>query len=624
LLEKRTHAGLTHLVTLCEHFPHNIAFRAEKKGIDVLMKFLSCMLTAIAVVGCGGNTTTTTDSGVSDAANLCVPDRAAWMSTVRAQVQRQCGSCHGDVPQFGAPYSLLDYDTNIMGRASLRRVDRMVARLLDASMPPSGTPAPTDDVAQSIVNWASCGTSMARPGMGLRSSAPQFRSPDRSLGALPSFEILADNFAITRAVTERYQCYGLDVPVTEARFARRFEIVLDRTEVVHHVVLLRDTMRTSPSRPFECGSMPEGSQFLYAWAPGQNSLQFPDGGLRMMPGERYVLQVHYNNSAGREGFTDRSGVRIFHDAPGGTEYGMVAMGPLTFSIPARSTGMAESACTVSQGSRMLAGMPHMHGIGTAFSQYVLRADGTREPVIDLQGWSFDSQLFYSLPVTFGAGDRIVTRCDFNNTRSTPTRQGSNTTDEMCFNFAYVTPPPSVRFCDEAITPAMPSAMYRPGMCAPPAATTDLPLITGTLVVSPAPAHTGGTIPSGRWELDRVTYHLSTAMTGAGSIDLTQSTIPARGQIWTESNRIVADINATLALVLENGPRFSRETPISFAATFTTATTPLALTGTCPTTGSGAPRSLDYTVTGDSLVMSPPSTTTSGVTITPRYTFRRIP
>lgn len=580
----------------------------------------------VVAMGCG-TASPAADAGLSpvDVSDpTCVPDRAAWASTVRAQVQAQCGACHGDSPQYGAPFSLLDYDANVAGAVGRRRVDHIVARLMAGTMPPSGTPAPPDDVARSIVGWASCGSSTPQPGVGLRASAPLFRSPEASPAGMPSFELRADNFAVTRELTERYQCYPFDVPVSASRFARRFEILLDHTEVVHHVVLLRDPEHTAPSQPFECGSMPDGSQFLYAWAPGQNALEFPEGGLRMTPGDRFVLQLHYNNGAGREGFTDRSGVRIYHDAPGGTEYGMVAMGPATFSIPARSMGSVESACTVAQGSRMLTGMPHMHGIGAAFSQRILRGSGAMEPLLTLQGWSFDSQLFYDLPVTFGAGDRIVTHCDFNNTRNTTTRSGTHTTDEMCFNFAYVTPPPATRFCDEVVTPTTDTG-YRPGACALPAAPTDLPLVIGELSVGEPPAVTGGAIPTGRWQLDHVTYYLSTAMTAAGAIDLAQSGIHARGQSWIESSRLVTDINSTLTLVLSGGIRFSREIPLSFAATFPTMTTPLMLTATCPTTmAANVPTTLNYGVTGDTLTVGPPGATTAGVVISPRFTFHRIP
>ena len=578
----------------------------------------------VVFVGCGDATVVVADGGADAGRTACVPDRAAWASTVRPLVERQCGACHGATPQYGAPFSLLDYDAVVAGAAGGRRVDHMVTRMVAGTMPPTGTPAPPDDVARAIVEWASCGAVTPPPGVGVRASAPLFRSPPTAPAGMPSFELRADRFAVTRAVTERYQCYAFDVPVTEARFARRFEVVLDHSQVVHHAVLLRDPAHTAPREPFECESMNDGAQFLYAWAPGLDAMQFPEGGLRMTPGDRFVLQIHYNNGVGADGFTDRSGVRIFHDAPTGTEYGMIALGPTAFSIPARRTGSVESACSLAPGSRMLAGGPHMHGIGTGFSQRMLRAGGAVDPVITLEGWRFDTQLLYDLPVTFAAGDRIVTHCDYNNTRDTVTRSGTHTTDEMCFNFAYVTPPPAGRFCDEAITPR-PTTSYAPGACAPPASSADVPLVTGSITVGAAPDATGGVIPAGRWVLEGVRYHLSSAMSAAGAVDLAQSTIEARGQAWTGAGTVALDLNATLSLSLAGGVRFARTVPLSFASTFTSTTTPLALTTTCPTDPAATvPRALNYTVTGDTLVMGPDGQTVAGITITPRYTLRRAP
>ena len=141
---------------------------------------------------------------------------------------------------------------------------------------------------------------------------------------------------------DRYQCFTFEFPGTTDRFVRRFELVADQRAVLHHVVLLRDNNRVAPTTPFECGSMPEGSDYLYASAPGRDALQFPEGGLRITPGQRLVMQIHYNNGQHLPNLRDSSGLRLYHTAPSGTEYGMVALGPLAFQIPARSTGQTLS------------------------------------------------------------------------------------------------------------------------------------------------------------------------------------------------------------------------------------------------------------------------------------------
>ncbi len=552
----------------------------------------------------------------------CIPDRAQWDSTIRGHVQRQCGTCHGAEPNYGAPFSLLDYDANLAGEPGARHVDRIAANLIANRMPPAGTPAPTDDIRNTMVQWATCGAQMAPAGTGLRVSAPVFRSPEMAPAGLEHFDLLADNYPVGPTVTDDYRCFVFDAPVTASRFIRRFEIRLDQARVVHHVVLLRDPMRRSPNSTYSCFNMPDGSEYAYAWAPGQDALQFPEGGLRVNPGERYVMQIHYNNGARLPDITDHTGVRVFHSAPGGTEWGMVAIGPNGFSVPPRSTGTAESACTLGAGSRMLAGMPHMHTIGTDFEQTIVRSSGDVQPLISLQGWRFETELFYDLPVTFGMGDRIITRCTFNNTSSRSVNSGVRTTDEMCFNFAYVTPVPVFRFCDEAVR-LVTDVTYTPSRCAPPGAATMLPLVTSPVRIGAPPALAGGTIPNGHWELAGIEYWIDNERTPLGTISRTETNLRGRGQLWTDTGRIISDVNSVVNLVSTIGARYSQPVNLQFTSTYTgTASTPLSLTRECAGDGSDVPSRVQYEVDGERLVVGLETINYSGMMITPRYIFRR--
>ena len=84
-------------------------------------------------------------------------------------------------------------------------------------------------------------------------------------------------------------------------------------------------------------------------------------------------------------------------------------------------------------------MPHMHEIGDAYTHTLERMDGTTESIIDLSGWSFDLQFFYEYDVEVKAGDTLKLTCKYVNDQDFDVRAGQGTTDEMCFNFMYVTP-----------------------------------------------------------------------------------------------------------------------------------------------------------------------------------------
>ncbi len=560
------------------------------------------------------------DAGADGPSYACAPSRAEWNATVRPLMVQHCGRCHGDAPGFGAPYSLLDYDALVRPTNAGRRVDRIAPRLVEGTMPPSGSPAPPDDARRAIVEWATCGATHPAPTPTLQSSAPVYRSPDRPLAGAQTFELRADRFAVGPDVTDHYQCFAFDAPVTEARFIRRFEAIVDQSRVVHHVVLLRDPDRSTASMSqFRCMSMPASSQYLYAWAPGQNAFEFPDGGLRVAPGQRFILQIHYNNGSHVPGVVDTSGVRLYHDAPDGTEYGMVAIGPQGFSIPARSAGHAESNCTLRANTTVLAGMPHMHNIGTGFTQTVLHADGTREPLITLTGWRFDSQLNYELRKTLRTGDKIVTRCDYNNLTAEAVRSGSGTRDEMCFNFAYVTPPPALSYCDEG-TVDVERVPYSPGSCAPADAPSDLPLVDARIQVGAAPSATGGALPEGRWALAGLEMWLNGTNTGLGELDLAQTRVRARGQAWVRGGRFTTDSVAGLHLVTSTGVVYDRGLPVALSGPFTpTATSPLTLRSDCGVTGSV---SLGYSAAGDELSITAPEQGIGSLRFSARYVFRR--
>jgi hypothetical protein len=105
-----------------------------------------------------------------------------------------------------------------------------------------------------------------------------------------------------------------------------------------------------------------------------------------------------------------------------------------------------------------------------------------------------------------------------------------------------------------------------------------------------------------------------------SLNLEETTVTSRGQLWTGAGRINADFVTRLNLVLTGGVRFSRDIPASFAGTFSGASSPLTLTPTC---GGMSPMTmLNYAVQGDTLTVGVSPSMVSGLTITPQYQFRR--
>ncbi|MEM6956139.1 MAG: c-type cytochrome, partial [Myxococcota bacterium] len=369
----------------------------------------------------------------------CVPDEAAYEATVRPLIEANCARCHGTSPNFGAPFSLLTYAPLLEGQEGGRIVDEIVREVQSGSMPPAGAPDPSAEERATIVEWASCGAeTVSSP---LEPTRPPFTSPNDPPPDLETIDLVAADLAVGPDVKDRYNDIDFTNLTDEDVFIRRFDAIVDESRVLHHLTLRRGDPALGEIN----------MKYLYAWAPGTGAIEFPDGGIRLRPGDNLRLQIHYNNGAELEDIRDSSGVRLFVGEPSGREYEMFDPGPgaLGFQIGARSSATITSTCTMREDAEMIAAMPHMHEIGTAFDMLVRRGGGDMESVLQLPTWDFESQLFYELPLDLQTGDELTIRCDYDNASSDTVVAGPRTEDEMCFAFAYVTPPPTQAFlCTE--------------------------------------------------------------------------------------------------------------------------------------------------------------------------------
>jgi hypothetical protein len=567
------------------------------------------------------------DASVADAP-VCAPDPMVFATHVEPLVTRYCGGCHGTTPSFGAPVSLLDFPSLVATRPDgTRLVDRMAQRLADGSMPPVGMPRLPDPDANAIASWASCGAVSTPPAAGLVSSRAPLLAPVDPPSGLDAIELRASGYAVGPTTTDDYHCFVFDAPVDAPHFIRRFEMIYGEQRVLHHLVMLRDVDHHTSVGDFDCydgSGMPAGSQYLYAWAPGQSALEFPSGGLRIAPGDRYIVQIHYNNGQHLAGVSDTSGVRLYVGPIDGPEYGLVALGPLSFSLPPHATTAASSRCTFTSDATILAGLPHMHLLGSRFTETIARGGGPgSESLISLSGWTFGTQLFYAMPTTIHAGDVVTTTCTYDNTRDGTVSSGENTTDEMCFDFLYATPPPTQRYCDEGTNAHPTDVAYLPGECLPASTTTsDLPLVTGTWTVAASPpVLTPAPVPDGRWILDGIAYYVTDAITPIGTIDLSASYVLGRGQILSSGGVLTYDLARDTVVNTESHVRLGGTGHDSWTAPVDGTRSRQAITYSCPASGGD---NIELGLAGDELTIGFTSSAVPGQTLWPRFVFRRAP
>ena len=166
-------------------------------------------------------------------------------------------------------------------------------------MPPAGHMRPGTDVREAILDWATCGA--WREGTDLCPTRAQTSmSTEKSfqdLGAPPPdtdfFELRAQDFRVTGEMTDHYECFRFEAPVDETRFIRQWKRLLMMRGFFPYRAFPDENGEPNTNSP--CNEI-NPSALTYAWAPGQGA-QFPEGGLRLEPGQRMTLNIHYNNAA---------------------------------------------------------------------------------------------------------------------------------------------------------------------------------------------------------------------------------------------------------------------------------------------------------------------------------------
>jgi hypothetical protein len=407
------------------------------------------------------------------------PNRPTYFQDVKPILDSRCTGCHfaGGI----APFKLTGY------LDAYRNRDAVAAAVQRRAMPPWHAdsklrrylfdPTLTNEQIATIVRWAGRRGprgDAARPGRALPSVAPRLSRVDVHIPMGSAYT------PRRRGSNDDYRCFVLPWVPDRAQFVTGSNVQPGQRRQVHHIILYLATPSNASTvegweredaRPgYDCYGGPSatgrqtfGFQFLAGWVPGSFGTDFARGtGIRVQPGSRLVLQVHYNLQSVKRAAPDRSVVQLKTDetvqkravyAPL-VDAGWV-LSPRSFRIPARKSRVPHSfAADPRELFRLTSGMDlsngfvihslllHMHRLGRNGSVTLERASGRREVLLRVPRWDFNWQREYHLAsaASFSPGDRLALRCEHAN----PTRQlktwGENSSDEMCIAFLYVSEP----------------------------------------------------------------------------------------------------------------------------------------------------------------------------------------
>lgn len=228
--------------------------------------------------------------------------------------------------------------------------------------------------------------------------------------------------------TEEYRCFGFDAP--PGPFSSVSLVSEDSPVILHHVALYA-TAGDYPDEIRDCEEMPEDAVELSVWAPGGAPMELPDDVGIALPANarRLVVQAHALRYG--DGRAATSSIRI---CPADDPEHLAAWLPVRAPVPALRPHEVETStavCEIAAELHVLSTWPHMHLAGVAFHGAIIRADASREPLVDVDPWIFEEQRAYPVDVTLAAGDAVETQCIWRNDGDAYILPGPLTTDEMC-------------------------------------------------------------------------------------------------------------------------------------------------------------------------------------------------
>ena len=144
---------------------------------------------------------------------VCIPTEEGFEDAL-GFIDQYCGLCHQNPPQFGAPYPLTEFSSLIEGQEGIRHIDRMVARLVEGTMPPVGQPQPNDEDTQQFLDWATCDSGIQRmPNLGgFEVSRPLYRGPNAPPQEAQILEMRAQGVSVPENRDDQYNCFQFSGP----------------------------------------------------------------------------------------------------------------------------------------------------------------------------------------------------------------------------------------------------------------------------------------------------------------------------------------------------------------------------------------------------------------------------
>jgi len=389
-------------------------------------------------------------------------------------LQEKCGSCHtaGGI----APFALQTYAQVSDWRWAIQAAVK--ARIMPPWMPAEDCTeylqdrSLSDEQIELISRWVDEGgvegdVADAPGGAGVGQGG--LARVDRELA-------MAEPFLPTQR-PDQYRCFVLDWPETATRYVSGFRGNPGQASIVHHIVAFlakpgevetyqaMDAAEPGPGYSCYGGPGRPGAtvSWIGSWVPGSSGTDYPAGtGIRVDPGSKIILQIHYNLS-GANSAPDRTSVSLSLESsvakeaimqpwadPAWLETGALRIPAGQSDVRARfafdlvpvlskiTRGVFSDNEPITVHSTAL----HMHTLGSWGRMEIERKTGAKDCMLHIPRWDFhwQSSYVFAQPKVIKAGDRMAVECHWDNSQpgARDVTWGEGTGDEMCLGTFYMT------------------------------------------------------------------------------------------------------------------------------------------------------------------------------------------
>jgi hypothetical protein len=361
-------------------------------------------------------------------------DVPTWEGEIHALTEARCNTCHSEGGVGPMPFETYEQAApwaEVMALATLERTMPPWPPV-DCCRPLQHALALTADEIAAFDAWARGGAPEGDPA--------DYVEPEIPVRGLPRVDLtvsMAEAYTPSPqdGTTDETRCFLLDWPEDGRAYVTGLDVRPGTPDQVHHALLLvasplsvpalqlQDSASPGPGWSCPGGVVWGATGWIGGWSPGWTARVMPPGtGQKVAAGSKLILTVHYSLTD-PPGLPDRTEVVLMLDDQVDSELTALSVyDPLWLAggmkIEAGGRDVRVSHRSHPLKDKVVVGVNlHMHERGSRGSVGIVRADGSRECLLQIDDWDHEWQGDYLLeePVALGRRDALWVECHFDNT-----------------------------------------------------------------------------------------------------------------------------------------------------------------------------------------------------------------